>query len=487
MRLPLPPAGLAIVLRAADDTDAPLTRLSALVEKEPSLTVHVLKMSNSAAFGVGRPVRSVAQATILLGTRAVRNMAVTQLMQVMVTRVDGGRFDVDSFWEHSLRRASAALALAEMAGYEEASEAFSAGLIQDLGLLVMAVMRPDLALDLTAAMAAPLEVQLVRERQLFGETHAELFARVGPIWGVPGDLVQAIALHHEIGDAGEEVPRRVARLAELLRVGDLVADTMATAPTFMRLAHLQEALAALRTRMPLEPEALFTRVGAAMKEMASALGVKTGATPTWEELVTAAHRLLDRITSEYEERTRRLESELRERDRQLITRRQRRAEKGQVTLERHEFVKRLERFMETARAETGQVSIVLFLVQKTAGLDGVGADEWLESAVAATRERLAQAVREDDVVLRIGNDEIVAVLPGCSRADGPPVAMRLVSRLTREFLTIEGRAPMRVGLVCTGTSLDADDELTAEELMRRAEVMRFQARSERLDGVSWWG
>lgn len=485
-RLPIPPSGLALVLRAAEEPETALSRLSALVEKEPALTAHVLKLSNSAAYGVGRPVRSVAQATILLGARAVRNMAVTQLIEVMVRRVDSGRFDTESFWEHSLRRAAAALAIAELAGYEEPSEAFSAGLIQDLGVLVMAVARPDLALDLTAAMGAPLDVRLPRERELFGEDHAAFFGRFATTWGVPTELVQAIAAHHQRPDELDAgASRRVARLAEILRLGDLVADLMSTAPTFPRLAGLQEAFAAMPSRVPLEPEPIFEKVATTVREMAALLNVRLGAQPSWDELVKAAHALLDRLTSEYEQRTRRLEAELRERDRQLITRRQRRASMGGLVLDRGSLGAKLDRILAVLRSESVPVSLLLFRVSKHPAFEGASGEEWLEAATKVTRDRLAAAVRDEDIVLRVGCDEIAAVLPGCARGDGPSVGARLQGRLSREFLTVEGRAPLRVAVVCTGTSVDPGEDVSGDELLRRAEVMRFQGRG---DGpVAWWG
>ncbi|HRE90716.1 MAG TPA: HDOD domain-containing protein, partial [Myxococcota bacterium] len=198
-------------MQAAEHPDTPLAKLAQLVEAEPSLTLHVLRLSNSAAYGVGRPVRSVAQATILLGGRAVRNMAMTQLMQVMVARVDPGLFDVDSFWEHSLRRAGAAFALAELAGYEETSEAFTTGLIQDLGILIFAVLHRDRALEVTALMSCTHEARSARELELFGETHSQIFARAARSWGVPTDIVDAIEAHDGAGK--KELSRRVARLA----------------------------------------------------------------------------------------------------------------------------------------------------------------------------------------------------------------------------------------------------------------------------------
>lgn len=482
LRLPVLPMGLGVVMQAAEHPDTSLSKLAQLVEAEPSLTLHVLKLSNSAAYGVGRTVRSVAQATILLGGRAVRNMAMTQLMQVMVARVDPGLFDVDSFWEHSLRRAGAAFALAELAGYEETSEAFSTGLIQDLGILIFAVSHRDRSLEVTALMSCPAEVRQQRELELFGETHSQVLARAARLWGVPADIVDAIEAHD--GLASKELSRRVARLAELLKVGDQVADTMVLPPTFQRLATLQEALAALRTRAPIDTDALFTRVAVVIREMAAALGVNAGEQPSWEQLMAAAQKLLERVTVEYEERTRRLEAELRERDQQLITRRQRRAERGLLPIDRAELVRRLARMIEGVRVDTAALSVVLFLVQ--APVEASDPD-WLEPAVAATRERLVAAVREEDVVFRLGRDELVAILPGCSRSDGPTVAARLCTKLTREFLTIEGRAPTRLSVLCTGTSLERGDAAGADELLRRAEVIRFQARSERLEIVSWWG
>ena len=141
--IPTPPAGVALVIRAANDPSFSLADLARLIEREPSLTVNLLRWGNSAAYGSGREIRSVGQAAVMLGARTLRNLAVAHVVTTMRTKIDTGAFDAKLFWEDSLRRACAALVLARTAGYEDPSEALTVGLIQDLGLLVTVTSHRD--------------------------------------------------------------------------------------------------------------------------------------------------------------------------------------------------------------------------------------------------------------------------------------------------------------------------------------------------------
>ncbi len=183
--LPTPPAGLAMVIKAAGDADVPMQELASLISKEPSLTTALLSMANSAAYGVGRPVRTVQQCTVLLGTRCIRNIAVSHAVRVATAKVSTGDLDGIKFWEDSLRRATAALVIAKSAGFEDPSEAFTVGLVQDLGVLAAAVKHPEKSGELQKAMSLAGDERTAEERRLFGMSHEEFFVATARRWGLP--------------------------------------------------------------------------------------------------------------------------------------------------------------------------------------------------------------------------------------------------------------------------------------------------------------
>jgi diguanylate cyclase (GGDEF)-like protein len=500
IRLPIPPAGLAAVLRAAEAEDRSLHELASLVEKEPALTTHLLKMANSAAFGVGQPVRSATQAAILLGARAVRNIALGHILQVMTLRVDGGSFDTQSFWQHSLKRASAALTLAELAGYEDESEAFTAGLIQDLGVLALAVMYPDLALDLTASLSAPIELRLERERQLFDRTHADVFAELASSWNMPSDLARAIAAHHDPQPfSSDEVIgpelRRVQRLAELLRVGDIVAELMTLPATFPRIQRVQSLLRTVKSRSPLDLGEIMERMAVHMHDMCAVLDVKVDETPTLDDLVTTAHRLVERISFEYEERTRRLEAELREKERvakDLETRnsslnRQARTDVLTGVANRRELMERLETLAIEARADRRPISVVICDLDHFKQVNDTRGHDAGDVVLREAAQRLSSGVRTHDLVARLGGEEFAVILVGCSRANGPPVAERLRARLARSPVPLGDGEPQEVRGSFGGTTLDPGDASSIDEVLRRADLALYQSKAQGRDRVTWWG
>ena len=159
--LPSPSAGLAAVIQAAGDPETSAMQLGRLIASQPSLSASLLGLANTPAYGPGRTIRSVEQATAILGTRAIRNIAVTQAVRVATAKTDSGEFDDLQFWEDSLRRATAGLLLARVAGYEDPPEAFTVGLIQDLGTLAMAVRFPKASGPLQSAMRLPAAERLL--------------------------------------------------------------------------------------------------------------------------------------------------------------------------------------------------------------------------------------------------------------------------------------------------------------------------------------
>jgi len=227
MRLPVPPARLCQVVRATRDPDVPMGRIVRLIGSDPGLSVELLRIANSAYYSPRRRIRSVAQATVFLGLRAVRNHAVSHVLKSVIAQVDLSMIDEQRLWRDILFRGAAAHVIAQTSAYDDPTEAFTTGVVMDSGFVMLVAMAPDAAERLQAACHLPEEQRLAVERSITGTTHPEVFARCARAWGLPDELVDPVALHHapeqRLARPACQRLRDIARLADLLvaaRSGD---------------------------------------------------------------------------------------------------------------------------------------------------------------------------------------------------------------------------------------------------------------------------
>ncbi len=250
----MPPARLCQVVRTTQDPDAPIAKIVRLVSSDPGLSVELLRIANSAYYSPRRKILSVAQATVFLGLRAVRHHAVSHVLKAVIDQVDLSGIDERRLWRNIVYRGAAAHVLAEMGGYEDATEAFTAGVVLDSGFVMLVALRPDLVAELELASRLPEEERLLRERALTGTTHPEVFGEHAREWGLPEGLVGPVESHHV--EAPDLSDARAQRLWRVIRLADLLCDARTGDPTavktFARARRLMPSLNAYELRTLLE-------------------------------------------------------------------------------------------------------------------------------------------------------------------------------------------------------------------------------------------
>jgi HD-like signal output (HDOD) protein len=187
-----PNVALRVVLES-NDLDSSAARLGRLIEIDPSLTAHVMRLANSAFYGLSTRVTSAARAVSVLGFSMVRSIAAgiaTGVLNADAAGLPAG------FWEHSVGTAVAASLLAPRAGCN-AADAFSMGILHDVGSALLYRLDPEayeMAVNRTITGASSL---VQAERDAFGISHDVAAGRVFSAWSFPPELVEAIALHHQ--------------------------------------------------------------------------------------------------------------------------------------------------------------------------------------------------------------------------------------------------------------------------------------------------
>ncbi len=203
------------LLEVASSENASNEQIVGLIEQDPSLTVRLLNLSNSAFFGKGTPIATLPRAVMVLGHNQIKLMALSVSLHDAFPMGKVEQFDYELFWRVSLYRGLIAKSLADQSKAAHPEEAFLGGLTMEIGLPILfdLCMRghPDqFSLDLE-----PLEELLEKERACYGLNHREVGAAALRFWRFPEHIVACQALHPEDHDPNYSRLRAVCRLARL--------------------------------------------------------------------------------------------------------------------------------------------------------------------------------------------------------------------------------------------------------------------------------
>jgi len=222
----LPPldASVAKLAKLVQDPDSSLGAFENVIRPDPALTANLLKLANSALYSSTTKVVSVRDAIARVGTRRVWETATAGAFGRTLPKVLSG-YDVDAvgFWRHSVAVAVFAEAIARGAHLAAAPAAFTAGLLHDMGKLVIADFLAPERVELLDRLERGKLSMLAAEQELLGTDHAQVGEAVATRWGLPEELVAAARWHHEPLKAPDT---RLQELAGAVHVANGLAHAM---------------------------------------------------------------------------------------------------------------------------------------------------------------------------------------------------------------------------------------------------------------------
>ncbi len=213
--LPTIPAVLGRLLTLVDNESTSARELLDVVEQDQALTGRILRLANSAFFGQSRQVATIPRAILLLGFSTVRNLALG--VKVWETLAGGvARQRLEALWAHAVATAVAARHLASRLRVGDPDEAFTAGLLHDVGRIIIAARFRDAYWEATDSAEAGVDVA---ERAAFGIDHAEVAGWLFEAWNLPPLIVEAVRQHHA-ATPKPGLPTLLAAANRLLRLTD---------------------------------------------------------------------------------------------------------------------------------------------------------------------------------------------------------------------------------------------------------------------------
>lgn len=216
-----PPTIYEKLVRVINNPRSSSSHVAAVIGEDAGLTARLLKIVNSAFFSFPRRIETVTHAVTVVGTSQIRDLALATSVMTLFRDVPRDLVDMQRFWQHSLAVGVSARVMAAHRREDNVERFFVAGLLHDLGRLLM-FMRAGAecgeALALAESSGMPLNQA---ERQVFGFTHAQVGAALLDQWNFPGAFREATAYHHQ--------PRRATRYpveTAAVHVADVMANTL---------------------------------------------------------------------------------------------------------------------------------------------------------------------------------------------------------------------------------------------------------------------
>jgi putative nucleotidyltransferase with HDIG domain len=241
------------IIEIVEDPKSTARDLHQIIKNDPALSVKVLKVVNSAFYGLPGQVASVDRAIILLGLSAVKNLAIAaSIARLFKGKRISAQFSAADLWRHSVAVAVAAKSIAKCSPHPVMTdEIFVAGLIHDIGTLVERQAFPDQFAEVIQRCSDSDVHFLECERQLIGADHQAFGVGLTTKWKFPRHLRAAVGFHHN----PEALSVELRNLATLLQAADVLCcqEELGFCPTARHDLITQEMLDALSiTHLQLE-------------------------------------------------------------------------------------------------------------------------------------------------------------------------------------------------------------------------------------------
>lgn len=206
---------------AIDHPRSSIADIAKIISEDQGLTARILKLANSPLFGYFSKIETITHAVTIIGVLQVRDLALALSVMDVFAGIPENMVNMEQFWRHSLATGLAARHLATSQREASLERFFVAGILHDVGRLVMYIRDPDHCLKVLEHCRSCGELMYRGEREVFGFDHAEVGGALLRHWKIPPRVAEPVERHHNCHLAGH-YPREAA----VLHVADLVAHAL---------------------------------------------------------------------------------------------------------------------------------------------------------------------------------------------------------------------------------------------------------------------
>lgn len=207
------------VINAPDST---VNDIAEVVARDPGVSVRVLRIVNSAYYGLPSKIDTITEGITTIGTRQLRDLVLATTVLSKFEGIPPEVVDLEEFWKHSLACALAARALAHFRHEPNLESYFVAGILHDLGRLVLFSRMPDQCIEVMANCRTSGQLLLEAERERFGYDHTDVGRELFRAWNLPPSLEDVAGCHH--------LPQKAAAanglLVSIVHLADIIVHSL---------------------------------------------------------------------------------------------------------------------------------------------------------------------------------------------------------------------------------------------------------------------
>ncbi|MEW6049846.1 MAG: HDOD domain-containing protein [Candidatus Zixiibacteriota bacterium] len=208
--LPTPPIVFHQIQKVINDPRTSAGQIASILSEDPAMSVKVLKLTNSAFYGLTREVDSVKQAVVIVGLEAIKNLVLSASVLDMFKGKNIDQEFEEKFWRHSLATAFCCRLMARKVqgnAMVDPDAAFSAGLLHDIGKIILCAFLPEEYRRFKEVRVTDNQSETYKvEEQVLGYTHCQIGSLLAVQWKLPSRLGEAITYHHHPAESPAPEP-----------------------------------------------------------------------------------------------------------------------------------------------------------------------------------------------------------------------------------------------------------------------------------------
>lgn len=473
---PTPPAVAMQVIQLAQDAEIDLGRVAEAVSTDPAIAAKVMRIANSAMYARRRQSTNLRQALIVLGLNATLTLALSFTLVGALRRDQHRAFDFNAYWRRAILAATWAKLLASEFDRRDAEEIFLAALLQDIGMLALDRIAPEVYAGIM-----PFRLEHARvcqhEQSCIGTDHRVLGAWLLKSWNLPAQQVRAVQHSHDITAGGVEPEHR--EFIKCVALSGELADTWLTNRSELGIARVaqivQKALSIDHYRLG----EMFTLIGQQIPVAQNLFEMELFDPAHLQEIMdTARETLMIRNLHTLSEM-----QELRTKERKLSA--ENSALKHENVLDpltgtrnRRYFEEAAEReFTTTAQRLNSPLSVIFVDLDHFKDVNDTYGHKTGDAMLREVANVLKNGLRESDIVARYGGDEFVLLLPGADAGQADAVAKRIVASV--RTCRIEAGNGQQIGITLSLGVATCDSQnrfATSQELLAAADAALYHSK-----------
>ena len=419
--LPSVPVVAANILTLCKDPDVDFAKLGEMTSADPALVAKLLRMANSAFFASSHKVSSVNSAVVRMGLKVTRIAVLGFSLETEISGKVPEEFKIDRFWRHSLTTASAARVIAETICPAQRDECFSAGILQDIGMVALQCALPEEYLKVLVEhhLHPTVEIHEI-ERRLLGVTHTEVGSQLLRQWSLPEEVYAPVRYHHALDQAtADGLPPELIQVARTLALGTMVAALFqgkAKGIAYRRVIDTAQRHFGLG---PEAVERMFGKIEKGVRSTCDLFQVDPRSMPAYEEIRVRATHEVSRLAAELGQEARSAEERADQRAEELRQLKQESDELRRLIslddltllLNRREFLKRFVAEIMRSRRHEHELALVMVDIDDFKSVNDTQGHAAGDEVLRHLGGFLQTDIRKSDVAARVGGDEFVVLLP----------------------------------------------------------------------------